>query len=85
MSGDASAEEDAILEELAMISSQRSNAEVNMAAIATVETEEEEEECPDELEEAPATKRVSVLLCCRGRGEGNSDMCTRIGQAVPPR
>ena len=53
MSGDASAEEDAILEELAMISNQRSNAEVNMAAIATVETEEEEEE-RDAFEDMPS-------------------------------
>jgi hypothetical protein len=53
VSGDASAEEDAILEELAMISSQRSNAEVNMAAIATVETEEEEEE-RDAFEDMPS-------------------------------
>ena len=59
VSGDASAEEDAILEELAMISSQRNNAEVaaavNLATIATLETEAEElEEERDAFEDMPS-------------------------------
>ena len=55
VSGDASAEEDAILEEeLAMISSQRrTNAEAANMASAAIETEEEEEE-RDAFEDMPS-------------------------------